>query len=287
MTVPDDRAVGGLLTPNQTVDVFVTANVNVLTNSEDGIGEGRLLHGQVDQADLPEHADPGQARTFYVLKAPIDVAMRSPTCRPAGPRRSASRSAPTSTRQVDASRSRNDHEPRDKSGYGLPIPVAFPPVYGPVRRRTLIADSVRRRRVPSDRREAADSWLPRVLDDPSQAMDFISAPLTRRASRPPGSPSWWSGRPSSRSALVREPGHRRQGRLHGSRRVVAVRRAGCARGPTCAAEGPRPGRPMGVVRPRHRRLDAFGRRAARAWTAGWQSSQPDLVQGRRAFLRRA
>ena len=39
MTVPDDRAVGGLLTPNQTVDVFVTASVNVLTNPEDGIGE--------------------------------------------------------------------------------------------------------------------------------------------------------------------------------------------------------------------------------------------------------
>ena len=32
MTVPDDRAVGGLLNGNQTVDVFVTASVNVLTD---------------------------------------------------------------------------------------------------------------------------------------------------------------------------------------------------------------------------------------------------------------
>src|SRR6478752_8361365 len=39
LTVPDDRAVGGLLQPNQTVDVFVTASVNVLTNSATGIGK--------------------------------------------------------------------------------------------------------------------------------------------------------------------------------------------------------------------------------------------------------
>ena len=32
LTVPDDRAVGGLLQPNQIVDVFVTAQINVLTD---------------------------------------------------------------------------------------------------------------------------------------------------------------------------------------------------------------------------------------------------------------
>ena len=39
MTVPDDRAVGGLLTPNQTVDVFATASINVLTGTDGLLNE--------------------------------------------------------------------------------------------------------------------------------------------------------------------------------------------------------------------------------------------------------
>ena len=133
MTVPDDRAVGGLLTPNQTVDVFVTASVNVLTNSEDGHRQGRLLHRQVDQAVVPEHADPGEVRDLLRPQGAArrrrgDLASR----RPAAPAAFSLALRPdVDTRQVDAS-ALGTTTNRVIIRYGLPIPVAFPPVSGPV-----------------------------------------------------------------------------------------------------------------------------------------------------------
>ena len=132
MTVPDDRAVGGLLTPNQTVDVFVTASINVLTNSETGIGEEGWYSDKSTKITYQNMVILAKAGTFYVLKAPIDVAEEISHLQASGTASFSLALRPdVDTRQVDASdlgTTTNEVIVR----YGLPIPVVFPPVEGPV-----------------------------------------------------------------------------------------------------------------------------------------------------------
>ena len=132
MTAPDDRAVGGLLTPNQTVDVFVTASINVLTSSDAGIGEEGWYSDKSTKISYQNMIILAKAGTFYVLKAPIDVAEEISHLQASGTAVFSLALRPdVDTRQVDASAlgtTTNEVIIR----YGLPIPVVFPPVEGPV-----------------------------------------------------------------------------------------------------------------------------------------------------------
>jgi Flp pilus assembly protein CpaB len=132
MTVPDDRAVGGLLEPNQTVDVFVTASINVLTNSDVGIGPEGYYSDKATKVSYQDMLILAKAGTFYVLKAPMDVAEEISHLQAAGNASFSMVLRPgEDTRQVDASglgTTTNEIITR----YGLPIPVVFPPVEGPV-----------------------------------------------------------------------------------------------------------------------------------------------------------
>jgi Flp pilus assembly protein CpaB len=132
MTVPDDRAVGGLLTPNQTVDVFVTASVNVLTNSEVGIGEEGWYSDKSTKISYQNMVILAKAGTFYVLRAPIDVAEEISHLQASGTASFSLVLRPdVDTRQVDAS-ALGTTTNQVIIRYGLPIPVVFPPVEGPV-----------------------------------------------------------------------------------------------------------------------------------------------------------
>ncbi len=132
MTVPDDRAVGGLLTANQTVDVFVTASVNVLTNSDEGIGEDGFYSDKSTKISYQDLVILAKSGTFYVLKVPIDVAEEISHLQASGTAAFSLALRPdTDTRQVDASRLGTTTN-RVIVRYGLPIPVAFPPVSGPI-----------------------------------------------------------------------------------------------------------------------------------------------------------
>jgi Flp pilus assembly protein CpaB len=132
MTVPDDRAVGGLLTPNQTVDVFVTASVNVLTNSEDGLGANGYYTDKATKLSYQNMLVLAKSGTFYVLKAPVDVAEEISHLQASGAAAFSLALRPdVDTRQVDAS-ALGTTTNRVIIRYGLPIPVAFPPVSGPV-----------------------------------------------------------------------------------------------------------------------------------------------------------
>lgn len=132
MTVPDDRAVGGLLTPNQTVDVFVTASVNVLTNSEDGLGDNGYYTDKATKLSYQNMLLLAKSGTFYVLKAPLDVAEEISHLQASGAAAFSLALRPdVDTRQVDAS-ALGTTTNRVIIRYGLPIPVAFPPVSGPV-----------------------------------------------------------------------------------------------------------------------------------------------------------
>src|SRR5690349_7771189 len=132
MTVPDDRAVGGLLTPNQTVDVFVTASVNVLTDSQDGIGKEGYYTDKSTKLSYQDMLILAKSGTFYILKAPLDVAEEISHLQASGSAAFSLALRPdVDTRVVDASilgTTTNKVIIR----YGLPIPVAFPPVTGPV-----------------------------------------------------------------------------------------------------------------------------------------------------------
>jgi Flp pilus assembly protein CpaB len=132
MTVPDDRAVGGLLQPNQTVDVFATTNVNVLTNSETGLGEDGYYSDKSTKITYQNMVILAKAGTFYVLKAPIDVAEEISHLQASGTASFSLALRPDiDTRQVDAS-SLGTTTNEVIIRYGLPIPVVFPPVEGPV-----------------------------------------------------------------------------------------------------------------------------------------------------------
>ena len=132
MTVPDDRAVGGLLTPNQTVDVFVTASVNVLTDSEVGIGEEGYYSDRSTKISYQNMLILAKAGQSYILKAPIDVAEEISHLQAAGASSFSLALRPdVDTRQVDASllgTTTNKVIVR----YGLPIPVVYPSFEGPL-----------------------------------------------------------------------------------------------------------------------------------------------------------
>ena len=132
MTVPDDRAVGGLLTPNQTVDVFVTTSVNVLTSSEIGIGEEGYYTDKATKLSYQNMLVLAKTGTFYVLKAPIDVAEEISHLQASGSATFSLALRPdVDTRMVDAS-ALGTTTNQVIIRYGLPIPVAFPPVSGPI-----------------------------------------------------------------------------------------------------------------------------------------------------------
>ncbi len=132
MTVPDDRAVGGLLTPNQTVDVFVTASLNVLTTSDTGIGPEGYYSDKSTKISYQNMLILAKAATYYVLKAPVDVAEEISHLQAAGNASFSLVLRPdVDTRQVDASTlgtTTNEVIIR----YGLPIPVVYPPFEGPL-----------------------------------------------------------------------------------------------------------------------------------------------------------
>ena len=132
MTVPDDRAVGGLLTANQTVDVFVTAGINVLTSSDVGIGDEGFYSDKATKISYQNMVILAKAGTFYILKAPIDVAEEISHLQASGGASFSLALRPDAdTRQVDAS-GLGTTTNRVIIRYGLPIPVVYPPFEGPL-----------------------------------------------------------------------------------------------------------------------------------------------------------
>src|SRR5688572_29980215 len=132
LTVPDDRAVGGLLTANQTVDVFYTASVNVLTSSDVGIGEEGYYSDRSTKITYQNMLILAKAGQSYILKAPIDVAEEIAHLQASGGSGFSFALRPEiDTRQVDASllgTTTNEVIIR----YGLPIPVVYPSFEGPL-----------------------------------------------------------------------------------------------------------------------------------------------------------
>ncbi len=123
LTIPDAQAVGGLLQAGQTIDVFVTATVNV---PQDLLDQGKYYTDRstkITYQDLVILARSGQ---FYVVRATIDVAEEINHLTAAGNAVfSAALRPDIDVRTVDAS-SLGSTTNLIITKYGLPIPETYP-----------------------------------------------------------------------------------------------------------------------------------------------------------------
>ncbi len=129
ITVPDDRAVGGLVEVGQAVDVVVTAQI---TLPEALVEEGRYYSDRVTKVVYQDMVVLAKTATTYIVKATIDVAEELGHFQASGV---ASFTLlvrpPQDLRAVDVS-GLGTTTNRIIERYGLPLPEVYPPGAGPI-----------------------------------------------------------------------------------------------------------------------------------------------------------
>jgi Flp pilus assembly protein CpaB len=129
LTVPDERAVGGLLQPGMTVDVLTSATVNV---PQDLTLEGKYYTDKSTKITYQNMVILARTGQFYVVKATLGVAEEISHLMAAGNATFSLVMRPDADiRQIDVS-SLGETTNRLISTYGLPIPENFPPGKGPI-----------------------------------------------------------------------------------------------------------------------------------------------------------
>ena len=129
LTVPDDRAVGGLLQPGMTVDVFTSATVNV---PQDLLLAGRFYTDKSTKITYQNMVILARAGTFYVVKATLGIAEEISHLQASGNATFSFAMRPEAdVRLVDAS-ALGETTNMLISKYGLPVPENFPPSRGPI-----------------------------------------------------------------------------------------------------------------------------------------------------------
>ena len=128
ITVSDDLAVGGLLKPGQTVDVFVTAVVNVPV---DLALDGKYYSDRSTKITYQDMQILARESEFYVLRASLAVAEEIAHLQAAGTSTFSLALRPDiDTRVVDVS-ALGETTNRIITKYGLPIPETYPAGSGP------------------------------------------------------------------------------------------------------------------------------------------------------------
>jgi Flp pilus assembly protein CpaB len=123
LTVPDERAVGGMLGPNMTVDVFVTATVNV---PQDLIAAGKYYTDQSTKITYQDMLILARQGTSYIVKATLPVAEEITHLLAAGNAQFSFVLRPDAdTRALDLS-ALGATTNRIIQRYGLPIPETYP-----------------------------------------------------------------------------------------------------------------------------------------------------------------
>lgn len=129
LTVPDDRAVGGLLQPGMTVDILTSATVNV---PQDVLDEGRYYTDKSTKITYQNMVILARSGTFYVMKATLGVAEEISHLQASGTATFSFVMRPEADiRQVDASLFGATTNLLI-SKYGLPVPEVYPPGNGPI-----------------------------------------------------------------------------------------------------------------------------------------------------------
>ncbi len=139
LTVSDDRAVGGLLGAGMTVDVFMTATVNVMQPAAGpGVSapEPSFTNYYTDRSTKITYQDMvilSRQGTYYIVKAPLVVAEEISHLQAAGNAQFSLALRPDQdTRVLDVS-ALGATTNRIIERYGLPIPENFPKVNGPIK----------------------------------------------------------------------------------------------------------------------------------------------------------
>lgn len=139
LTVSDDRAVGGMLGPGMTVDVFMTATVNVMAPvvlpAEGSAAAPSFSNYYTDRSTKITYQDMvilARQGTSYIVKAPLIVAEEISHLQAAGNAQFSLVLRPDQdTRLLDVS-ALGATTNRIIERYGLPIPENFPKVSGPI-----------------------------------------------------------------------------------------------------------------------------------------------------------
>ncbi|MFI5226032.1 MAG: Flp pilus assembly protein CpaB [Candidatus Limnocylindrales bacterium] len=123
LTVPDDRAVGGLLRPGDAVDIFVTATVQVPASV---VETGPYYPDKATKITYQNVTVLAKAGTFYVIKVSEAIGEEISHLQATGAGAfSLALRPPSDTRVVDASRM-GETTNLIIQRYGLPIPEAYP-----------------------------------------------------------------------------------------------------------------------------------------------------------------
>jgi len=129
MTVPDDRAVGGLLTAGMTVDVFLSVQVNV---PQSLMTEGKYYTDKATKITYQNMVILAKSGTFYVMKATLAQSEEISHLQATGNAEFSMVMRPEAdVRFADASKlgeTTNSIIQR----YGIPVPQNYPPGTGPI-----------------------------------------------------------------------------------------------------------------------------------------------------------
>src|SRR3954451_1785859 len=129
ITVTDDRAVGGLLQPNQTVDVFVTATVNV---PQEVLDTGRYYTDKTTKITYQDMLILAKSGTFYIVKASLAVAEEIAHLQASGSASFSLGLRPDEDVRIADSSQLGATTNMLIKRYGLPVPEIFPPGRGPI-----------------------------------------------------------------------------------------------------------------------------------------------------------
>jgi Flp pilus assembly protein CpaB len=129
VTVPDDRAVGGLIQPNETVDVFVTATALV---PQPVLNAGRYYTDKTTKITYQNMLVLAKSGSFYILKATLPIAEEIAHLQASGTASFSLALRPEEdTRLADATKLGATTNMLIRR-YGLPIPEVFPTGVGPI-----------------------------------------------------------------------------------------------------------------------------------------------------------
>jgi Flp pilus assembly protein CpaB len=129
VTVPDDRAVGGMLGPGMTVDVFVTATVNV---PQDVLLDGQYYTDQSTKITYQDMEILSRQGSFYIMRATLPVAEEISHLQASGNAQFSFALRPEiDTRVLDVA-GLGATTNRIITRYGLPIPETYPAGDGPI-----------------------------------------------------------------------------------------------------------------------------------------------------------
>lgn len=123
LSVPDDRAVGGLIEPGQTVDVFITVTVNVPQEVADA---GKLYTDKSTKLTYQDVSVLAKSGTFYIVRVDETMAEEISHLQASGTATfSLALRPPEDTRTVDVT-GLGETTNRIIDEYDLPIPETYP-----------------------------------------------------------------------------------------------------------------------------------------------------------------